>query len=84
MASTIIAFMLLARLRAARAAMSLRAPAPASCPRQLLVEEVRGAPQLVGGVIALELDDAVLHLAVVEHQDHEHAVLGERHELDLA
>src|SRR5580765_6670014 len=50
----------------------------------LLAEVVRGALELLGAVAPLGLDDAVLYLAVVEDQHHEYAVLGERHELNLA
>ena len=49
----------------------------------VLVEEIGGAPQLLGAVVALELDDAVLHLAVVHHQHDQHPVLGQADELDL-
>src|SRR5947207_1000057 len=44
-------------------------------PAELLVEIVRGAFELVGREVTLELDDAVLNLAVVEHQHHQHPVL---------
>ncbi len=50
---------------------------------ELLVEEVRGAPQLIGRVVALELDDAVLHFAVVEYEHRQHAILGQDDELDV-
>ncbi len=33
--------------------------------------------------MALELDDAVLHFAVVEHQHHEHALFRQADEFDL-
>src|SRR5256886_14575961 len=44
-------------------------------PAELLVQKVRGTLELVGRVMALELDDAVLHLAVVSHQYHQHPAL---------
>ncbi len=44
---------------------------------ELLVEKVGGALELVGGVVALQLDDAVLHFALAVHQHDQHAVLGE-------
>jgi hypothetical protein len=50
---------------------------------ELLVEVVRGALELIGREAALELDDAVLHLAVVEDEHYQHPVLGQRHEFDL-
>ena len=55
-----------------------------SLPRELLVQEIRGTPQFLGRVIALELHDAVLHVAAVDDHDREHAVVGQRQELDLA
>ena len=51
---------------------------------ELLVQIVRRAAQLVRAVVALELQDAVLNLAPVHDQDREHAVVRQRHELDLA
>ncbi len=48
-----------------------------------LGEEIRGTPQLIRRVITLELNDAVLHFAVVEHQDHQRTIVGEPDELDL-
>ena len=51
---------------------------------ELLIQIVRGAPQLLGAVVALELQDAVLHLAPVDDQDRQHAVIRQRHEFDLA
>ncbi len=51
---------------------------------EVLVQIVRGALQLIRGVAPLGLDDAVLHLAVVVHQHHQHAVLAQGHELELA
>src|SRR6516162_9770385 len=49
----------------------------------LLIEIIRGTLELIGRVVTLELDDAVLHLAVVEDQHDQHAVLGESDEFDL-
>ena len=48
-----------------------------------LGQEIGRASQLVGRVIALELDDAVLHFAVVEYQHDERAVVRKPDELDL-
>jgi len=50
---------------------------------ELLVEVIRGTLELVRRIMALELDDAVLHLAVVEHQHDEHPVLREPDEFHL-
>jgi hypothetical protein len=52
-------------------------------PAELLVQKVRGTLELIGRVMALELDDTVLHFAVVEHQYHQHPVLRQRDELHL-
>ena len=73
----------LARFLQLRDQMSSRT-ALSSLPRNCLFRIVRRAPQLVGAVVALELQDAVLHFAAVDDQDREHAVVGQRHELDLA
>src|SRR5438046_5474764 len=52
-------------------------------PAELLVQKVRGTLELVGRVMSLELDDAALHLAVVEHQYRELPVLRQTDELHL-
>ena len=49
----------------------------------MVVEKISRTPQFFRAIAALKLDNAVLHFAVVEHQDHEHPVFGERHELYL-
>ena len=48
-----------------------------------LGEEIGGAAQFIRRVITLELDDAVLHFAIVEHQHDQRAIVGKPDELDL-
>ena len=47
------------------------------------VEEVAGLDQLALCVVARGQDDAVLHVAVGRHQDHQHAPLAQAQELDV-
>src|SRR5215472_17246430 len=50
---------------------------------KLLVQVVRGTLEIIGRVVPLELDDAVLHLAVVKDEHDQYAVLREPDELHL-
>ena len=48
------------------------------------VKVIGGLLQLTGAVGTLGLDTAVLHFLGIEHQDHQHAIVGQRQEFDMA
>ena len=51
---------------------------------EAFVQVVRRLAQLVGAEISLHVHDFVLDLAIVHDEDREHALTGQRQELDLA
>ena len=50
----------------------------------MLVDEILGLLQLRSRVIPIGMQDAVLHLGVINDEDNENTTLGERQEFDLA
>ena len=48
------------------------------------VEVIGSLLQLAGAVGTLGLDNAVLHFLGIKHQNHQHAIIGQRQEFDMA
>ncbi len=48
-----------------------------------LIDEIRCLDQLGLRIVPVEMQDTVLHFAVIDHQDHQHPVVGQGQEFDL-
>ena len=82
MASTIKAF-IEARVRLSSREQQIAAPRGRLRPPNVLVQVVARALELVGAEISRNVEDFVLDLAVVDHEDGQHAMARQRQELDL-
>ncbi len=53
-------------------------------PGEFAIDVVRRLHQFAFAVLAVGMNDAVLHVALVDDQDHQYTIRGQREKLDLA